>query len=436
MKAILDQIALLKYDSRPGIFRLRVSSSIAKRVNFAIQKSYLLQLRHPEVLPPILHEYPLESHRQGRACSSWPDPRPRPSRDDASLVESKHFCFATYREVHIALISMVTLGQDEDYEKSQLPKLWIETDFLSPTNFCSSCGDDSDTRNDCEVSAEEYKDVSFCGFCSVPGRLPPGRFLLVSLCRCSPRPPTLRALTYPRSSTMSSFATSTQRDTEAVTSDVSGLSFLSELLKPPTSRVHGLKAFDSTLFPLVPLTLKLSGYDLDYHIMQEFQIVGTTAFHIQACLHVIFRDASIPRSVGIRSHTRGQLILNRSFFTSLNEHDDYAYQSYMKTLGSCCTGQKCEKTSNSTSRPVTAVRSTSPIDRSPSTTQLMPIHDSPWESISLDFVINLPKRKGYDSILVVICYLYKMAHFIPTQAVAELFIENVFKLHGLLKIII
>jgi len=42
MKAILDQIALLKYDSRPGIFRLRVSSSIAKRVNFVIQKSYLL----------------------------------------------------------------------------------------------------------------------------------------------------------------------------------------------------------------------------------------------------------------------------------------------------------------------------------------------------------------------------------------------------------
>ena len=149
-------------------------------------------------------------------------------------------------------------------------------------------------------------------------------------------------------------------------------------------------------------------------------------------------------------------------FTSfVNENDDYAYQgvlilsswscmtymtfrlvlildlrTYMKTLGSCCTDQTWEKTSNSTSRPVTAVRSTSPIDRSPSTTQLMCIHDSPWESISLDFVINLPKRKWYDSILVALCYLHKMAHFIPTQSVAELFIENVFKLHALLKIII
>ena len=143
-------------------------------------------------------------------CLSRPAPSLCPSRDDASLVKSNHFCFATYREVHIALTSMVTVGQDEDYEESQLPKLGIETDFLSPTNFCSPCGDGSDTRNDCEVSGEEAKDVSFCGFCSVPTRLPPGRCLLVSLCRCSPRPPTLRALTYSRSSTMSSFATSTQ----------------------------------------------------------------------------------------------------------------------------------------------------------------------------------------------------------------------------------
>jgi len=74
--------------------------------------------------------------------------------------------------------------------------------------------------------------------------------------------------------------------------------------------------------------------------------------------------------------------------------------------------------------------------------QLMPIPDTPWEAISLDFITNLPKSKGYDSILVIVCYLSKMAHFIPTHTtadavqVAELFIEHVFKLHGLPKIII
>ena len=74
--------------------------------------------------------------------------------------------------------------------------------------------------------------------------------------------------------------------------------------------------------------------------------------------------------------------------------------------------------------------------------QLMPIPDAPWEAISLDFITNLPKSKGYDSILVIVCYLSKMAHFIPTHTtadavqVAELFIEHIFKLYGLPKIII
>ena len=62
----------------------------------------------------------------------------------------------------------------------------------------------------------------------------------------------------------------------------------------------------------------------------------------------------------------------------------------------------------------------------------MPIPDTPWEAISLDFITNLPKSKGYDSILVIVCYLSKIAHFIPTHTtadavqVAELFIEHVF----------
>jgi len=74
--------------------------------------------------------------------------------------------------------------------------------------------------------------------------------------------------------------------------------------------------------------------------------------------------------------------------------------------------------------------------------QLMPIPESPWESHSLDFITNLRKTKGYDPFLVIVCYISKMAHFIPTHTtadavkIAELFIENIFRLHGLPKIII
>ena len=43
---------------------------------------------------------------------------------------------------------------------------------------------------------------------------------------------------------------------------------------------------------------------------------------------------------------------------------------------------------------------------------VLPIPQSPWQSISLDFITELPKSQGYDSIVVVLCYLSKMADFI------------------------
>jgi hypothetical protein len=64
------------------------------------------------------------------------------------------------------------------------------------------------------------------------------------------------------------------------------------------------------------------------------------------------------------------------------------------------------------------------------------IPDQPWESISMDFIVKLPKSKGFDSIFVVVDRLTKMAHFIPcnesmsAKELATLFIDNIFRLHG------
>eukprot|EP00253_Pinus_taeda_P010865 PITA_10865 len=61
----------------------------------------------------------------------------------------------------------------------------------------------------------------------------------------------------------------------------------------------------------------------------------------------------------------------------------------------------------------------------------------------MDFITGLPRtKKSNDSIMVVVDKLSKAAHFIPVQStykavqIAHLFMQNVFRLHGLPKVII
>uniref|UniRef100_A0A670KGS1 Gypsy retrotransposon integrase-like protein 1 n=1 Tax=Podarcis muralis TaxID=64176 RepID=A0A670KGS1_PODMU len=61
----------------------------------------------------------------------------------------------------------------------------------------------------------------------------------------------------------------------------------------------------------------------------------------------------------------------------------------------------------------------------------------PWERVALDFVTDLPSSRGKTAVLVVVDMFTKMAHFIPCAKVAtaeqtaKLFIDHVFKVHGL-----
>ena len=75
--------------------------------------------------------------------------------------------------------------------------------------------------------------------------------------------------------------------------------------------------------------------------------------------------------------------------------------------------------------------------------QPLPIPEWKWETISMDFITGLPRtKKGNDLIMVVVDKLSKAAHFIPVQStykavqIAHLFMQNVFHLHGLPKVII
>jgi hypothetical protein len=75
--------------------------------------------------------------------------------------------------------------------------------------------------------------------------------------------------------------------------------------------------------------------------------------------------------------------------------------------------------------------------KSPSMLKPIPIPLSIWWDISMDFIVGLPKSGNKSIIMVVFDRLSKYAHFcafqhpFKTSTVSQLFMDRVFKLHGM-----
>ena len=71
--------------------------------------------------------------------------------------------------------------------------------------------------------------------------------------------------------------------------------------------------------------------------------------------------------------------------------------------------------------------------------ELLPIPEHQWDTISVNFIVELPEAHGHDAVMNVIDSVSKRAHFIPTNTTiialraAWLYLAQVWKLHRLPK---
>ena len=69
--------------------------------------------------------------------------------------------------------------------------------------------------------------------------------------------------------------------------------------------------------------------------------------------------------------------------------------------------------------------------------QPLPVLDKVWIDIAMDFIEGLSKSRGHSVIMVVVDRLSKYAHFLAlshlytTLVVAQMFLDHIYKLHGL-----
>ena len=69
----------------------------------------------------------------------------------------------------------------------------------------------------------------------------------------------------------------------------------------------------------------------------------------------------------------------------------------------------------------------------------LPILDAPWDTISMDFIVELPESNKKDAIMVVVDSVTKWSHFVETvttllaAGTTQLYLQHIWKHHGLPK---
>ena len=71
--------------------------------------------------------------------------------------------------------------------------------------------------------------------------------------------------------------------------------------------------------------------------------------------------------------------------------------------------------------------------------QPLSVLDTRWDTLSVDFVVELLESSGHDAVMTVMDSISKRVHFVPmhttvtAEGAARLFLHHVWKLHGLPK---
>lgn len=117
----------------------------------------------------------------------------------------------------------------------------------------------------------------------------------------------------------------------------------------------------------------------------------------------------------------------------------FGFEKTYSAVSKICYWPKMDKTIRAYVSSCDACQRDKPSNTpSPGLAYPLDVPDSPWHSVSLDFVGPLPlTTSGFDFILVIVDRLSKMAHFVPTTTkvtgkdAAILFLNRVVSLHGL-----
>ena len=207
-------------------------------------------------------------------------------------------------------------------------------------------------------------------------------------------------------------------------------------------------ALSRVVYILSSMAIQVVGFDLlkrDYNSCKDFSIIyyalaaGTAGAYPNFLLHdgylfkgthLCLSDISLREQVIWELHSRGAAAhFGRDKTIAMTEDHFYwpsLKRDVTKNVSKCrtCQPSKGRKKNTGLYMP-------------------LPVPHEPWQELSIDFVLGLPKTfRRHNSIFVMVDRFSKMVHFIPCSKtldavhVAKLFFKEIVQLHGLPKTIV